>query len=367
MNNLHCTGIKKAYRIFVIIVCAVLPCALFAQKIHFTIQGTTKIKADSATLSLVLRNTVVPFSSSMIKNGFFKITGDLPEPTPCRLEVGSVVKSMFIGNENILVSIDEHNKVTVKGSALTDDNDRYNQSIFRDKMNYVKSSGELDKMNDAGNSILIDSLSNTKNNSLADIFILTKHFITSNTSSFVGFYLLNYYSKSYPLKDVKDMYEGFAMKFSGYPTDSALNANLKLYEDLSVNQPAPAFTLINEANDTFNLEKYSGKYLLLDFWASWCQPCIRNIPELKRLKSALPAGKLAMLNISFDNNKTNWEKAIKKYQLQSFTNLRLEDGFKNDISLKYDIQFIPSSFLIGPDGKILGKNLSTDEILAIVK
>ncbi|SMC57982.1 TlpA disulfide reductase family protein [Pedobacter nyackensis] len=117
-------------------------------------------------------------------------------------------------------------------------------------------------------------------------------------------------------------------------------------------QIAPDFTLLDPEGRPVKLSDFRGKYVLLDFWASWCKPCRAVQPELKALNEALKAtGKFAILAVSLDKNKEAWLKAIAEDQVPWLQVADL-NGQGNRAAQLYDVTILPSSFLIGPDGTI---------------
>ncbi|MVM41703.1 redoxin domain-containing protein [Spirosoma sp. HMF3257] len=103
-------------------------------------------------------------------------------------------------------------------------------------------------------------------------------------------------------------------------------------------------------------EKLSGKYTLVDFWASWCGPCRQESPTLVRLYTKYKGKGFAIVSVSIDTDKTRWENAIKKdgYTWENVSEL---DGYSGSTAALYTVTAIPNSFLLDKDGKIIAKNL----------
>lgn len=100
------------------------------------------------------------------------------------------------------------------------------------------------------------------------------------------------------------------------------------------------------------------KITLVDFWASWCGPCIQDIPHLKSIYSEFKDKGLEIVGISVDDNARKWQDAVSNHQL-SWIQLRDVAG---GASQAYDVSFIPFKLLIDKDGKILGQNLNTEQL-----
>lgn len=146
---------------------------------------------------------------------------------------------------------------------------------------------------------------------------------------------------------------------SGYYKD--LKAKLDQLTRLSIGSPAPEIALNDTAGKPFKLSALRGKYVLLDFWASWCRPCRMENPNVVKLyKKYHPKG-LEILGVSLDKDKTAWTNAIKQDGLiwKHISDL----GFWNSAAAKlYEVKGIPQTFLLDKEGKIIGKNLRGPEL-----
>lgn len=128
---------------------------------------------------------------------------------------------------------------------------------------------------------------------------------------------------------------------------------------------APDFTQ-NDVNDKLvSLSDFRGQYVLLDFWASWCGPCRGENPHVVAAYEKFKNKNFTVLGVSLDQNgkKENWLKAIEEDKL-TWTNVSDLKFWKNEAALLYGVRAVPQNFLIGPDGKILGKNLRGKELSA---
>lgn len=115
---------------------------------------------------------------------------------------------------------------------------------------------------------------------------------------------------------------------------------------------APKFSEITSSGNRFTLDDLKGKYLILDFWGSWCGACIADIPNLKEYYKKY-TGKIEIIAIACNDSKSAWDRAVKKNELE-WINI-LNDKDLNDISAMYAITAFPTKFIIDKEGKILKK------------
>lgn len=108
------------------------------------------------------------------------------------------------------------------------------------------------------------------------------------------------------------------------------------------------------------LSQFRGNYVLLDFWASWCIPCIEQFPDTKKLYEQNHSKGFEVLTISIDEDTSAWRRAVEKFRIGMWINVHAN----NDIANNYPnvINPIPSGILIGPDGTIIWKSNQQEDL-----
>ncbi|PXV68993.1 peroxiredoxin [Dysgonomonas alginatilytica] len=141
--------------------------------------------------------------------------------------------------------------------------------------------------------------------------------------------------------------------------ETQLSLNIK---DLSTGETAPDFSKENIQGETIKLSDFRTKnYVLLDFWASWCGPCVKQIPQLKKIQDTYADKGLKIIGVSLDGDEKEWRNAVEKHQVGTWIQVSgysdPDDYFSKagDISVIYNIKAIPVYILIDKQGKILKK------------
>ncbi len=142
-------------------------------------------------------------------------------------------------------------------------------------------------------------------------------------------------------------------------------ANFEEAVKFASGSPAPGFSLINAGGETVGLEDMRGNVVYLNFWASWCKPCIQKMDKLKSIQPILEKEGVKFVNISLDKTKEAWASALNRYQFNNsgihlFANSEIESG----IASEYGVRILPQYYIINKDGAFATKPKKKD-ILAI--
>ncbi len=341
------------------------------KKIQFRIQAEiTGLKDDN--IFLYIRNTDAKTSkikidtlSTVSKNGRFTLTGETDEVTNASILIGVKGRknfSLFLENGAIQVKghIDSIEKVRLSG---TPENEIYtaanlHQHIFYDSINLLYA--ELEKLTDKKSSraSAIHSSVNSLRDSVQQYWI---DFTSSHPDALTSGIYLYVLQSRVPVETLERLYNGVSPRIKNGPYGPGVKAKIMAEKRTAIGNPAPDFAVVDLTGKNISLANYKGKYVLLDFWASWCVPCREENPALKAAYKKFVSKGFTIVSVSLDSDAAKWKAAIIKDSLP-WTHINEINGFDNSIAKIYGVQPIPDNFLISPDGKILARQLRGDDV-----
>lgn len=181
-------------------------------------------------------------------------------------------------------------------------------------------------------------------------------FAKTNNASVVAPHVILRYSYYYELSDLEDVFSTLdpAVETSKYYKN--LSETIETLRKVEIGQPAPDFTQNDTLGNPVSLMSLRGKWVLVDFWASWCGPCRAENPNVVEAYRKYNAKGFTVLGVSLDRDKGKWLQAIADDQLtwMHISDLKYWD---NAAAKLYGIRSIPANLLLDPNGIIVGKNL----------
>ncbi|MNK03732.1 Thiol-disulfide oxidoreductase ResA [compost metagenome] len=190
-------------------------------------------------------------------------------------------------------------------------------------------------------------------------------FVQQNPDSYFCFEAMQKIAGSYfDASKVEQLFNGLSAKNRNSKAGKDFAALIEASKSTAVGRMAPEFAQMNTENKAVKLSDYRGKYVLVDFWASWCGPCRAENPKVLKAYNAFKDKNFTVLGVSVDQerDREKWLKAIKD---DGMPWMQLVDPNHDDpkgAGNLYAIKAIPSNFLIDPQGKIIAKNLRGDAL-----
>lgn len=151
--------------------------------------------------------------------------------------------------------------------------------------------------------------------------------------------------------------------FMKFPGIKEIAEHLQAMKKVAVGQKFSDFEMVDLKGDTHKLSDYVGKgnVTLVDFWASWCGPCMQEVPNLKKTYETYHKKGFEIVGISLDSEKGAWEAAVKDKQM-NWIHLSDLRGWQSAGGALYGVRSIPNTFLVDKDGTIVGHNLFGEEL-----
>jgi thiol-disulfide isomerase/thioredoxin len=268
-------------------------------------------------------------------------------------------RAVFLANNTLQVTISDA-ALTIDNSSLQreclqlTENDRVRQSYFPfyGELNATKDTVGLNKL-----SVVFDSLRED------DVKKASQYFL-SNQDFFLSLFAFSRYAASFT--DFSEAEKDFNLLpdwARNSPEARGIAQKIQGAKAAQVEKKAKDFTQVSSTGKLVKLSDFEGKYILLDFWASWCGPCRKEHPDFVRTYQAYKQKGFEIISISLDDKENAWLGAIAKDNM-SWTNTSDLKGFQNEVAFDYGVQAIPANFLIDPKGNIIAKDLKGEELLA---
>jgi thiol-disulfide isomerase/thioredoxin len=195
-----------------------------------------------------------------------------------------------------------------------------------------------------------------------DVKSITFDFINANSNNIVGAYLVyRNTSTSSNSGEVEAQLQWLNPAMSNKFV-TQLKERIEKMKLIEIGALLPNIELPDTKDHFISLESLRGKYVLVDFWASWCGPCLKEVPNLKKAYSAYHAKGFEIYSISLDNNKIAWLDGIEKHELNW---LHVSDllAFDSPVAKLLAVNYIPRTFLLDANGVIIAVNVREDALI----
>jgi peroxiredoxin len=354
--------------LWIVLVIALLPASLLAQGNNYLLEG--KLGNWNKPAVLVIQHMVDGKSiddTCDLKTGYFKISGKMDWPAQAFAVIYHEGRRSKILNQDVarfwlepgsitINSPDSLKRMVITGSKLNDEQREIDAKIRLLKENNGSSA----------DGSLTPDLPKTPEEITLEKKAVELRFIKSHPNSLVSLELLRVdygVPKNRGIPDltvVEPLFSSFTDFVKKSPEGQKYANLLKTWKMAGIGSIAPDFTQLDPDGHTVKLSDYKGKYVLVDFWASWCHPCRDENPNLVKQYNLYKAKNFTILSVSIDEIAKNWLNAVKEDKLpwKQVSDLKRP----NKAYVTYGVEGIPENFLIAPDGKIIAKSLRGEDL-----
>jgi peroxiredoxin len=346
-----------------LLLCLFIATNVFSQGKGYIINGVIKQAADNSYVYLTHKyNDATHVDSALVKGNKFTFKGKTTEPNMYWLTLHKTDNPsliFFVDNTTLTIntSIDSLATAHVKGGATQEDyktwlamQNKYGET----RKGLIQQYNTYGQAQDQANAKrIMDTAMTLERVYVKDII----KFIKTHPQSNIGGYAIWSVTFDWPKIDEYDeIYGALSEQVKKGKFGKLAEEKIAVMKGGTVGYAAIPFTLPDVNGKNVSLSSYKGKYVLVDFWASWCGPCRGENPAVVAAYQKYKDKGFDVLGVSLDQNKEKWLQAIAKDNL-TWTHVSDLKGWQNEVAQKYGVTSIPFNILLDKNGKIIAKAL----------
>ena len=340
-----------------ITICTLFACVMLsvAQGDSYRITGQVGNSVNGKLLLVALTEKgLIDIGEAVITNGAFEFTGRMSETTLAYLmpvQRNAALATIMLENANYTITAGT-NELLVEGGGEA-------QRIlkeFNDLEKYLIQSGQQLQAQAKANPAQAQKLRENFKKIITQVETEELALLNKYSDTYVAAYVVYAkLSQSFDETKLEERYNILGEKAKATIYGKQIAAELKKIQKLAIGAIAPDFTAPLSDGGVLSLHETKAKVKVVDFWASWCIPCIQEVPLLKKLQEKYKNQGLQIVGVSVDSDREKWQGALDKHQPEGIQISELK-GWESTARVDYGVQAIPFTVLIDASGKILARN-----------
>ncbi len=358
----------------ILMVAAIMSCGPATGPVEQPFQVTATIDSTfhgTAFLKKRESGKWITLDSADIENRAFSFSGKIgvPERYYIHIPATNSFIPFFAEASDISVNIKvrDINNSLITGSGSQQVYESYLNELSSYDERIRKTYEKFREVNASGDSLFASGLQRSLNDLHEEKSDFVYAYILENNASPVAPYIAYRNIHQWEADQLEEIVAGMDASLGRSVYTQSLKDRIDVLHHVAVGRPYIPFRQKDTAGNMLAVEDIRrGRYLLIDFWASWCGPCREENPNLVEAYETYKNKGFEILGVSLDNNREKWLQAIEEDQL-TWHHVSDLKGWKNEASDKYGVIAIPSNVLIDPGGTIIARNLRGEELQAKLK